>query len=469
MYSRSPFLFVFVGILYILWPAEVYALKISEVFYDAIGSDEGKEWLELWNDEDQPVLLTDYTIEDRTRHKISIPTDQSGHLDPGQYAIVARDLYRLELPHSDRPKIIAQAAISLPNYQAGKDVIGHIALSRGETIIDRVNYHPTIAGAYGYSLELADGLLSSQSDYPGGTPGRARPHNRPPPPVIKINEIVSNPEGTDDGQEWIELVNRGHESIRLDGWQISDGPTDSGRRQRQKLDGLTIDTAQVLQVKLKGSMLNNSGDTVELINLAGQTVDRVEIPLLEEGSSWAWFDNSWRPTSQPTSGETNIIAQPSVSSQLPAASTKVARPNSGSASNRPGNRSSAAIKLSPSADNRPASVAPDTSPMTVTSMGRASPARRLSPARQSRAELTKSRASPTSASSDESSKTLAIQSPNATDYRQYYLIIMAAALLPTVHLLQRIFQRRLNQRQRQSYIVDSAVTAERFVDQKRLW
>ena len=37
---------------------------------------------------------------------------------------------------------------------------------------------------------------------------------------IKINEILPNPEGTDSGQEWVELYNAGTESVRMDGWMI---------------------------------------------------------------------------------------------------------------------------------------------------------------------------------------------------------------------------------------------------------
>jgi hypothetical protein len=37
---------------------------------------------------------------------------------------------------------------------------------------------------------------------------------------VKINEIIPNPDGTDSGQEWIELYNAGTADVRLDAWKI---------------------------------------------------------------------------------------------------------------------------------------------------------------------------------------------------------------------------------------------------------
>ena len=40
---------------------------------------------------------------------------------------------------------------------------------------------------------------------------------------IKINELFPNPDGTDSGLEWIELINNSDESVRLDDWEIHCG------------------------------------------------------------------------------------------------------------------------------------------------------------------------------------------------------------------------------------------------------
>ena len=37
---------------------------------------------------------------------------------------------------------------------------------------------------------------------------------------LLINEFVYNPDGSDDGLEWIEVCNSGSSAIDIDGWRI---------------------------------------------------------------------------------------------------------------------------------------------------------------------------------------------------------------------------------------------------------
>ena len=47
---------------------------------------------------------------------------------------------------------------------------------------------------------------------------------------IKINEILPNPDGTDSGQEWVDLYNAGTESVRMDGWTIETASSSWGSK-----------------------------------------------------------------------------------------------------------------------------------------------------------------------------------------------------------------------------------------------
>jgi hypothetical protein len=47
---------------------------------------------------------------------------------------------------------------------------------------------------------------------------------------VKINEIIPNPDGSDSGQEWVELFNSGSETIRLDGWSIETASSSWGTK-----------------------------------------------------------------------------------------------------------------------------------------------------------------------------------------------------------------------------------------------
>ncbi|MEC8380505.1 MAG: lamin tail domain-containing protein [Myxococcota bacterium] len=66
----------------------------------------------------------------------------------------------------------------------------------------------------------ADFVIAQQS-----TPGSANPEIRCETGqfTIKINEIYPNPDGSDSGYEWVEIINVGSESVRLDDWELQTG------------------------------------------------------------------------------------------------------------------------------------------------------------------------------------------------------------------------------------------------------
>ena len=132
------------------------------------------------------------------------------------------------------------------------------------------------------------------------TPGKS---NGAPPPSIIISEIMYHPyhnslvyEPENLGEEYIELFNRGTESINLSGWQFSDGvefvfPND-----------VTLDPCEYLVVAADAAVftakypsvsnvisgwtgkLRNKGEKIELVNEVGKVIDSVR--YADEGE-WA--------------------------------------------------------------------------------------------------------------------------------------------------------------------------------------
>ena len=100
---------------------------------------------------------------------------------------------------------------------------------------------------------------------------------------IVINEIFFDPEGADEGREWVELYNDGKESDSLEGWDID---PDGGAY--FKLDGLEIGPRQLLLVKGFGKMRNERGQ-IALYNsskhVAENLVDYVQYGSWDLGST----------------------------------------------------------------------------------------------------------------------------------------------------------------------------------------
>ena len=105
-------------------------------------------------------------------------------------------------------------------------------------------------------------------------------------PELFINEILPNPEGTDRGQEYVEIINGGQGSVDLSGWTFGDeahatrhafsgpvlGPGEGlvlfDRGDHSDVPGSVVSSSGLLG-------LNNTGDTLRLVDPTGAVVDEV--------------------------------------------------------------------------------------------------------------------------------------------------------------------------------------------------
>ncbi len=100
------------------------------------------------------------------------------------------------------------------------------------------------------------------------------------PGTIVINEFVSDP--VEGGNEWVELYNAGSSPVDLEGWRLFEG---AGRA--TALEGeLGVD--EYLIVEPRGN-LNNSGDTIYLLDPYDTEIDRVTYGNWDDGDE---SDNS---------------------------------------------------------------------------------------------------------------------------------------------------------------------------------
>jgi len=125
--------------------------------------------------------------------------------------------------------------------------------------------------------------------------------------LVYINELLPSPTGPDKENEWIELFNEG-DDLNLSGWQIRDV---SGRTQSYYFSQETIiknNDFLILPSSLTKITLNNEGDSVLLINPAGETIDSVSFGKTPQGKSYNKTNNEWVWTSSPTPGKQNFLS-----------------------------------------------------------------------------------------------------------------------------------------------------------------
>lgn len=122
---------------------------------------------------------------------------------------------------------------------------------------------------------------------------------------VYISEIMANPI---DGDEWVELYNDNEYAIPLTKWYIDDVADGGGS---PRVITITIPGYGWGSVLISGSLLNNNGDTVRLLNAAKQEVETVTYIDAPEGESYSVYAGTWCYTT-PTQNSPNVpcIAQP---------------------------------------------------------------------------------------------------------------------------------------------------------------
>lgn len=133
--------------------------------------------------------------------------------------------------------------------------------------------------------------------------------------LVRLNEILPNPEGKDMGKEFIELYNFGSESVNLTGWSIRD------KNLQEKNDSGYIFPQMVIAPKeyfviyqsdFKFS-LNSTHEVVDLLDARGNVVDTMSYKSSKEGISWNFDGSRWRAGSTLTPGAPNYLnGEPSI-------------------------------------------------------------------------------------------------------------------------------------------------------------
>ena len=123
---------------------------------------------------------------------------------------------------------------------------------------------------------------------------------------IIISELLPNPKGADQEGEWIEIFNQGESRVNLRGWQVDDA--EGGSRPFTFLDDFWLEAGAyyLLDREETGLALNNSSDTVRIINNE-IVVDEVSYSNVKEGVVYALGNGNWSWSSVSTPGDKNKI------------------------------------------------------------------------------------------------------------------------------------------------------------------
>ncbi|MDP3963440.1 MAG: lamin tail domain-containing protein [bacterium] len=158
-----------------------HALVISEIMYDLEGSDSGREWVEIYNDMPQAVIIATGTagfrFYDGSNHLLSGPNVGSADIAPGGYAILASDAEIFLGEHAGFAGAVFDTVMSLTNTSDTLRMLDEFGVTLDEATYEAV----WGAQGNGKTLELKSDGFWNESLEMGGTPGRQNGDSIPSP------------------------------------------------------------------------------------------------------------------------------------------------------------------------------------------------------------------------------------------------------------------------------------------------
>lgn len=108
---------------------------------------------------------------------------------------------------------------------------------------------------------------------------------------IEITEIFPNPKGKDQGNEWLEIYNKGNQSVNLKNWKIN----------KKSIKNLVIAPNGYATIN---TALKNTNAKIQLKDFNGKIIDQIGYKEAKENSSYSKLGENWYWTS-PTKNAPN--------------------------------------------------------------------------------------------------------------------------------------------------------------------
>jgi hypothetical protein len=241
----------------------------SEALPNPAGSDSTDEWIELYNPYTYNLPLNGLKLDDADGG--SSPYSLEGEIDAESYAVISIEDSNLTLNNgTDSVRLIQNDDVLWEvTYEDPEEDESYSRF--GENFAWTNNSTP------GMPNESSSNPEDSESEYEDGDLSEE----------IDITEIFPNPEGPDQDEEWIEITNGGDIEVNLGNWTIDDG--EGGSDPYVFPDDTVIQPGEtILLYRTETEVaLNNSDETVQIIDYIGEIIDEVSYETSEEGRSYA--------------------------------------------------------------------------------------------------------------------------------------------------------------------------------------
>ncbi|MDP2864212.1 MAG: lamin tail domain-containing protein [bacterium] len=142
------------------------------------------------------------------------------------------------------------------------------------------------------------------------------------PSGIILNEILPSPEGADETEEWIEVLNQNNFEVLLSDWKITDTVGKITTYSFPKGIKIPPQGFLVFSRPTTKITLNNDGDGLKLIQPDGKIVDEATYEKAPRGQSYNLINSNWSWSTNLTPGAVNFIPFPQPEEKIGAESLK---------------------------------------------------------------------------------------------------------------------------------------------------
>lgn len=223
---------------------------INEIMVNPEGKDTEGEWIELYNNTDEPIDLGGFFLDDAEGKSSPFKITENTIIEPGGFLVFSEPELKLSFKNSE----------------------DEVRLLNPDKIVTENIHYSEARESWTYSKKEGDFFDWT----PIVTQGQA--NEFPPPPKgygghsVSFKNVLPNPNGKDGGNEQINLKNNLSEAIDLSKWKFL-----NEKRKEYYLKGLNINAHQTLELDpAKFQMtLTNTLDSLHLFDPAGNLIDEI--------------------------------------------------------------------------------------------------------------------------------------------------------------------------------------------------
>lgn len=331
--NTKNILFIFILSSYIVYSCpEIHAvspIRINEIAWMGTNASQYGEWIELYNNSSDTMSLQGWTINKRKDNNDLIITSLTKEINSHSYYLIERTTPSMLDPVPNVEDETGKWNNSLSNsgeLLILKDKDGIIIDSVDGLDDWKINGSPETIGDNETPKRTAQLIGSSWKTLPPTpkTENKNQEEIKSDKPLLKpiykstvrFNEILANPSGNENTDEFIELFNTSDTIVDLSSWSLKDASV-SGKYAFPTNTSVQPKGFFVIYRKTFGFALNNSNETLSLLDPNGVVQDTLSYKTAYEDISYNFTPSGWRGGTPTPDAPNEVNTLPETKEDIP--------------------------------------------------------------------------------------------------------------------------------------------------------